>query len=106
MSAVGVDCWQARRPLQPLTRSPYGEQVRFPERVLAFKVESGSSEERDKWADALERAAAQRPGSGGAPNSKLEQLKKVTLDAVSCTCIPFACCSQWRAVGRCWHLDW
>jgi hypothetical protein len=55
-------------------------QVRFPERVLTFKVEAGGKTERDTWVAALEQAKqlGAEAGRRGASAEKLEQLKKVS----------------------------
>ncbi len=56
-------------------------QVRFPERILTFKVESGSAAERDRWVEALEaaRELAQNKAEGQAAHaqSQLGVLQKV-----------------------------
>lgn len=65
-------------------------QVKFPERVLTFKIEGGSSSERDKWVEALEQAKQnnqeehRRKGSA----DKLKQLRKVC-------CCGFGRCGRW-----------
>ncbi|WIA08989.1 hypothetical protein OEZ85_008403 [Tetradesmus obliquus] len=53
-------------------------QVRFPERVLTFKVEAGGKHERDTWVEALEQAKQLGAETGRRRGSaeKLEQLKK------------------------------
>eukprot|EP00775_Hariotina_reticulata_P010247 gene10247-10405_t len=53
-------------------------KVKFPERALIFKVESGSSAERDKWVAALEGAkqAKSRATQQLLGAEKLEQLQK------------------------------
>lgn len=57
-----------------------GSQVKFPERALLFKVESGSSAERDNWVAALEAAkqAKSRSTQQALGAEKLEQLQKVS----------------------------
>jgi hypothetical protein len=60
-------------------------QVRFPERALTFKLDSGTAEERDAWVAALEAAAAAAQGKAAAHTTgtaQLERLKKV------CTLLP------------------
>jgi hypothetical protein len=55
-------------------------QVRFPERALTFKLESGTAEERDAWVAALEAAATAAQGKATAHTTgtaQLERLKKV-----------------------------
>jgi hypothetical protein len=65
----------------------YVPQVRFPERVLTFKVEYGGKNERDTWVEALEQAKQQGAEAGrrGGSAEKLEQLKKVSSLCNSCT---------------------
>ncbi|WIA29062.1 hypothetical protein OEZ86_011574 [Tetradesmus obliquus] len=58
-------------------------QVRFPERVLTFKVEAGGKHERDTWVEALEQAKqlGAETGRRGGSAEKLEQLKKVSFNS-------------------------